>query len=249
MNFNVDDLYVEEICQHFKSERIENEELILFMALQILKFENYNILLSIERLRKYIKWRKKLFGNLNNHSLDDDLILKRQIETCFVQFHSQRCENGEMFMYIELAKHDPNQFNAFQTVKCCHYMILSALKADPDLCHIGCIVLINVSNVRLVNVDLKVPSLIASVIDCMPLKLINGIVFNPPHAVKYLIPIVMMIVPTILKPKIHIIYDISELTNLNINISHLLPIKFGGNWTQYTSTSHLQYYQLLNFNV
>lgn len=241
--------YVSVVCKEFEKELDENRSLIEFMALAVLKFEGFDVELAVKRLRSYLDWRRKLFGNLAEHSLEGDVLLRKQIQSCFVQFNSSKCPGGEVLISIQLSRHNPNRFNAEQTVKCCHYMILSALKADTTLCCTGCVVVLNVSDIGLENVDLQVPTLIASVINCMPLRLVKGIIYDPPFPIRMVMPIVMAIVPDNLREKIHVVTSAEELSEANSGIAPLLPVSLGGSWNGYTPYSHLEHYRSMNYTA
>jgi len=244
---NTDEKLVEEICNSFPQDMEENPELITFMSLCVLKFENYEIEPAIKRLGRYLKWRRRVFGDVKDHSLTD-AVLARQIATCFIQVCPIRCANGEAFIYMEPSRHDPSTYSSLQTVKCCHYMMLTSLKKDPRLCQTGSIVLINVSNIGLKNVDLGVPPIMIDVVDCMPLKLIHGIIYDPPTPIRLVMPVVMAILPDHLKGRIHVVVDlVTELNELGIPITmKQLPVVLGGQWKGFTCEEQRLLYTYMN---
>lgn len=205
---------IEILCSNYSEATKENESLMKFLSLIFLKFRNYDLNSASERLGNYLNWRRQTFNNLNEQTIENNLHLKKQIKSLFLTILPEYLPTGEAIVYLELKRHNTEVFTAEDTIKTWHYHIMCALKKDPDLARRGFYMTGNMTSISYSNLDIRVPHAIAHALsDCMPVRVCQFFVINPPYIAQLIIPVVRMLLSTKLSQRLNIITDISSLHN------------------------------------
>lgn len=238
---------VSELCNRFEDAKMENSELLQFLALIFLKFRNYDVDAAQERLENYLKWRVTLFGNLRNQTIENNEQLENQIQTCFVQVLPHYMESGVGCLYLRLDRHNPSQFDADDTIRCWHFVLMSALRKNPELAIHGFLIFNDMGNVGLRNLDMSIPDRISSAISkCMPIRVANMFIFHPPYILSFGISILKLLLSQKLGQRLHVVHDIESFINeFHIPIE-VLPLSLDGTCVEYNADSHLAHLRQCN---
>lgn len=192
---------------------------------------------AAERLQNYLDWRKKLFGDLSSQCVHANLKLKSQVETMFMRVLPERMPSGEAVIYLELRRHQPENYSAEDTVRTWHYLIISAIRRYPDLARTGFVFVGNMTGAAFANMDLGVPEAIASALNnCMPVRMAKFFIINPPFLLQMVIPVIKMMLSTKLGERVNVVTDISTLYSEHDLDPAYFPDAIGGqvsvDWTR-----------------
>lgn len=238
------------LCKNYEEATQENPSLMRFLALIFLKFRNYDLSSANERLGNYLNWRRQLFHSLSDQTLESDhnLHLKPQIESLFLTILPTYTTTGEAIVYLELQKHNKELYSTEDTIKTWHYHIMCALKKDPDLASRGFYMTGNMTNISYSNLDIQIPhAIVQALSNCMPVRISQFFIINPPYIAQLIIPVVKMLLSTKLSQRMNIITDISSLQQDFQIPSVCLPEALGGTITRETHLETIQ--QLLASNI
>jgi hypothetical protein len=204
-------------------------------------YRNKDVKTASERLATYLTWRIKLFGNLKEQSFDENPKLKDQIETMFMRILPDRFPTGEAIIYLEMKRHQPSIYSSEDTVKTWHYLVLTTIKKFPDLATHGFVLAGNLTDAAFGNLDLGVPEAIATAVsNCLPLRVANFFVINPPFLLQMVIPVVKLIMSKKLGQRVHVVDDVSVLYSEHRLDPAFLPDSIGGQVTAEKTEEHIQ---------
>lgn len=239
----------EELCGQHPEALAENAELVNFMAEACLRYRNFDVATASERLKNYIEWRRELFGNLAEQTLENDPTLVELIKTRFFQISPVKLANGATLGYLQLKYNDASKFKAQDVVRCWHYVVLSAIKREPELAQHGFVIINNMNGVGMYNIDLEIPKTIGSAVNkCMPLRLQGAIMYQPPFMLRFVIPVIKMILSEKMSGRLHVVTSEESLHQDHVGLENLasLPEEVGGTFCEYDPDSHLAFYQQHN---
>ena len=220
---------VNALCFKFPDEFEENQRLVRFIAETCLKFRNGNSTRAEERMRSYLQWRKSIFGNLRDQSCNNDVKLRTQVSSLFVQISPKRLPEGEALVYLTMLRHSPSLFSADDTVRYVHFMIMNAIKQDPTLAEKGFVLVNNMTGVGIFNLDIAVPQALASAMSqCLPIRVRTMVIFSPPLVIRFVVPAIKAIVSSKMGDRIHVMDQPSDLLgHLNLTEDYL-PVAVKG---------------------
>lgn len=167
--------------------------------------------------------------------------MKAQLESLFVQVLPDRLPSGEAVLYLELSRHNPSEYSADDTVRSWHYLVLSAMRKHPELAHSGFVITGNLAGAGYSNLDLGVPEAIASAVShCMPLRLSNLFIINPPFLLQMVIPVIKIILSRKLGDRVHAITDTDDLYSVHNLDPNFMHFAVGGRVSDERSAEYLQ---------
>lgn len=243
---------INKLLLEFPHECNENKELVEFMSLVMLRYRNYEYDQVKRRLNNYLKWRKELFGNLEYFNINNekDAIINKVLLTNVLQVYKGINESDPALIFGQMQYHNPSIISALDIIKTWHYLILSNIKYNMNLCENGFIVINNLTNAGFNNIDHHIPPLIGNAVsNCMPIRLKYAIFFNPPFIVHYFLSIIKLFFSSKLQDRMRMLYDNNLLqTELHIN-PNLIPNNLGGNREILTSQESITFYKTLNYNI
>ena len=221
---------VDELCAFHAEEMRENPRLVKFVAECCLRNRHHDMPSASKRLGKYLAWRKESFGDLNDHSIQNDL-LQSQISGGYMSILSEKLPDGTTLLFVRQRCHEPSYFDAKQTLHYYHYMIMSSLMRDPSLARNGFVIVNNFAGAGLANTDISASSAIAiATSKCMPVRVVNMVAVNAPWVLNLLVPIMRSLLSTKLGMRFNT-SNTADLPNiLSVPVSHL-PVELGGEVT------------------
>jgi hypothetical protein len=223
------DLLITQLCESHSIAHQENPELIKFLALIFLKFRKNDFHSANERLGHYITWRRQIFGNLSEQSLENNEHLRNQIQSLFLTVLPNSMPNGEGILYLELRRHNTSIYSAEDTLKTWHYLIMRALRKDPELAKSGFYVTGNLTNISYYNLDIQIPHAVThAVSDCMPIRVVNFFLVNPPYIAQIILPVIRMLLSSKLSQRLNIVTNYSHFQELYNMPPTCLPEAIGG---------------------
>lgn len=224
-----DDLLITQLCDSHSIAFQENPELIKFLSSIFLKFRHNDFESANERLGNYISWRRQVLGSLQEQSIDNNETLRNQIQSLFLTVLPNSMPNGEAILYLELKRHDSSIYSAEDTVKTWHYLVMRALRKDPELATRGFYVTGNLTNISYYNLDIRVPqAVVHAVSDCMPVRVVSFFLINPPYIAQIILPVIRMLLSSKLSQRLNIITDYSHFQELYHMPPTCLPEAIGG---------------------
>lgn len=218
----------EELYQIYSDAYNENPSLLEFLSLIFLKYSKNNLQNASQRLGKYLEWRRNVFGNLNDQTLENNSLLQQQLQSSFLMILPFSI-NNKRILYVELKKHNTSLYSTNDTLKTWHYVIMSELKKNPLLAYHGFYVTGNLTNISYSNLDINIPhAIIHAVSGCMPIRINQFFIINPPYIAQFFLPIIKMLLSTKLSQRLNIIHDYSHLTEHYDIPPTYLPEAIGG---------------------
>lgn len=220
---------IEEISGKFPEELAENPRLVKFMAACSLRNRGYDVKSSMKRLGKYLRWRREIFRDYKDQTIEDNELLKGQVRAGLLNICPTRMPNGAALIFIRMRHHNPKEFDSHATLRYWHYMILSALIKDPTLAMHGFVFVNNFEGASLANTDFQVPTAISSALNkCMPVR-VNSVNFvNPPWVIRMIIPMFKSIFSAKMAARLNVILDVNELPIVLSVSKEVLPAELGG---------------------
>lgn len=225
-----DDETVQSIINRFPSESEENPRLVKTMAQICLDYRREDATLATERLANYLNWRKKAYGSLKDINLREETKLQQQLQTGFLQLCPTRLAGGVGLVCLTLRLHDPTIYSAIDTMKCMHFFTITAIMEDPALAANGFVFVNNTAGGGRHNLDLSLPSTLASsILRSVPFRMNKIVLLNPPWLVWFFIPIFKAVLPAKLVARLHIGPPVEKLAELVGAIDQSsLPTSLGG---------------------
>ena len=219
----------ERILSHFQDEFQENPRMLKAMAECCSKFRRDDFESAVACLSRYIEWRRKTFGDLDDQSVANDVKLREQLQCNFMHLSPVRLSGGEALLYLSMKRHNPSLYSTSDTVKCMHFFIISAMMNDTSLAEKGFVLVNNMADVEFQNLDMNFPAAIASAVgQSVPVRLVNIVIVNPPMLVRFIIPLVKALLTTKLLERLHVVVDLKELPQLLVVAQRALPVEMGG---------------------
>lgn len=220
---------VEEISGHFPDELSENPRLVKFMAACCLRNRHYDIKSSLKRLGKYLHWRKEIFCDCKDQTIEDNELLKEQIRAGLLYLCPTRMPNGAALIFVRMRHHNPREFDSHATLRYWHYMIVSSLIKEPTLAMHGFVFVNNFEGASLANTDIQVPKSISAAMNkCMPVR-VNSLNFvNPPWVIRLVIPVFKTLFSAKMASRLNVTLDANELPELLSIPQEALPTELGG---------------------
>lgn len=220
------------------------------MALVMLKYRNFDMETAKERLSNYLVWRRELFGDLSDHSLESDEMIGEMLNTCFLQTLMPPTGNGPVILYGQGKRHNSSKYTPMHVVKVWHYMIMCALKRDIEIAKHGFIVISNLSDVGYGNMDRGIGKLLRPATkNVMPMRIVYAVLFNPSFIVHSGVSLMVLFLSSKMQGRIKSFSDQSLFqSDLKIDSSRL-PVQLGGTCEIKTPETHLKFYQDLNLKV
>jgi hypothetical protein len=232
-----EDIRLEELLSKFPDEANENRRMVTAVAECCLAFKYNDPEEAAQCLGNYIKWRRKLFGSLEDQTVNDDEMLVEQLKSGFMNFSSVKLEDGRGVIYLSMKNLDASKFSTSNTIKAMHFFIMSAMLHDPLLCRDGFVLVTDMAEVSMKNLDLNFPGAIASAVsNSIPIRLKHIVVLNPPTIVRVLVPAVKAILSSTLLGRLHVVNSTDSLVQLLSTSVDALPLEVGGTLTLDTET-------------
>ena len=239
---------VEELCKSFPEAMEENSRMVKFLAECSLRNRDYNMESANKRLGKYISWRKDTFGHLSDQSIENNDILKAQIQAGLIYTCPTKLPNGTALLFVRMRHHDPSTFDAITTLKYWHYMILCSLIKDPSLASTGFVFVNNFDGASLSNTDINLPRIISAALNkCMPIRVSSISLVNPPWVLRMVIPIFKSVLSAKLSERVNVVPTNDELPAVLDIPQELLPTELGGQVEVSSKEGHLQV--VINENI
>lgn len=241
---------VAELINTFPDYVAENRSLVEFMSLIMLKYRNYDMVTATKRLSNYLSWRKSLFGNLDDHTMENDAKLGGVMKMGFFQTILPPKGEGPMILYIRARLGDNTKFETMDIVKVWHYLIISGMKRDNEIARHGIIVINNLEDAGFNNIDRGVPSIIGPAVNnCMPIRLVSACLFNASWILSGFVSVVKLIFSSKMQKRIHSISDPSWfLTELKVPPARL-PKELGGEYVVVEGEDYQQIYSDLHLTI
>lgn len=219
----------QELIDAFPTAVEENARMVRFMALCCLRNRGYDMASARKRLGKYLEWRKETFGNLLDQTVEDNETLRSQIHSGMVYICPDRTPEGAAIMFVRMRRHDPSTYDSLATVRCWHYMVLTALMQDPGLASNGFLIVNNFEGATTANLDISVPRAISSALNkCMPIRVVSINAVNPPWILRMVIPVVKSLLSAKLAERLNVVLDHAELPGLLSIPQEILPTELDG---------------------
>ena len=220
---------VEILCSGFPEQMHENSSLVAQMALIMLRFRDNEVASAKERLGNYLAWRKDMFGNLDDHYLHSDPLLRKQLQSGFLHVFIDKAADKPALMYAEMKHHIPRTYSAAQTLKCWHFLIFSAMQQNMNILRSGFIVLQNLDGCGMGNSDSKIPEYISNAVqNVMPIRVIRVIFYKSPRMLKYLFKFVKFVFSRKIQDRMVVTNTQSSLTKKYGVNPELMPVGIGG---------------------
>jgi hypothetical protein len=241
---------VDDLVACFPIEATENVRLVKFMSLIMLKYREYDMESAKERLTNYLIWRKELFGDLSDHSLESDKMIGEMLETCFLQTIMPPTGAGPVILYGQAKRHNKNKYTPMHVVKVWHYMIMCALQRDNEIAGHGFIVISNLTEVGYNNMDRGIGQILRPATkNVMPMRIKFAVLFNPSFLVHSAVSLMVLFLSTKMQGRIKSFSDETLFkTDLKIDPA-VLPKQIGGQYDVYIPENHLKLYQDLGLSV
>lgn len=216
------------VAEHFSDLHSTNAEIVDRISLIFLRFRNHDIASTVERLKSYFAWRLEMYGGLRNMSLDESPKIQSQLQSGFVRV-SAGGEDGRAYIFLQLRKHDPSKYDAQDTLRCVHYVLMRTLHRHPEVAREGFSVIGDMTSITMSNLDLAVPEAIASAMQStFPTRMRSFVIVRPPFIVRFIIPVVKLILSSKLGNRLNVVTDTSELVEKYHVPVELLPESLGG---------------------
>jgi hypothetical protein len=229
INSPEEDSLVKTLLSAFPEAVAENERMVRFMAQCCLRNRSYDILSAQKRLEKYLGWRKEIFGNWADQTASGNEQLCTQILTGMVSVCPAKTPSGAGILFVRMRLHDPVTFDAHATVRCWHYIVMSAITQDPTLARTGFVVINNFEGATLSNLDISVPRAISSALSkCLPVRIESLSAVNPPWVLRMVIPIVKSVLSAKLGERLQVVFEHAELPELLSIPKEILPVELDG---------------------
>jgi hypothetical protein len=220
---------VELLCSGFPEYMEENPSLVSFMALVMLRFRDNDMASAKERLGNYLKWRKEMFGNLDEHYLHNDPVLRQQLSSGFLHVFVDKNMHKPALMYAAMKLHIPRTYSAAQTMKCWHFLIFASLRQNLNILRSGFIVLQNLEGCGLGNSDSKIPEHINHAVqNVMPIRVLRVIFYKSPIVLNYLFKFVKFVFSRKIRDRMVVTTNEGSLTKKYGVNPELLPVELGG---------------------
>lgn len=220
---------VDALCSGFPAQMQENPSLVSLLALIMLRFRDNDLASAKERLGNYLVWRAEMFGNLNDHYLHDDPVMREQLRSGFLHVFVDPEPNKPALMYAEMKRHIPKTYTAEQTLKCWHYLIFNGIRQNMNIIRSGFIVLQNLEGCGMGNSDSKIPEHISQAVqNVMPIRVLRVIFYKSPTMLKYLFKFVKFIFSTKIQDRMVVTSTEKSLTEKYGINPLLLPVDLGG---------------------
>ncbi|KAJ1405773.1 CRAL-TRIO domain-containing protein [Ochromonadaceae sp. CCMP2298] len=201
---------LEELLSKFPE--VENRRMVTAVAECCLAFKYNDLAEAAQCLGNYIKWRRKLFGNLEDQTIDEGLI--EQLKSGFMNF-SGKLEDGRGVIYLSMKHLDATKYSTSLTIKAMHFFIMSAMLEDPLLCRDGFVLVTDMVDVSMKNLDLSFPGAIASAVsNSIPIRLKLIVILHPPTIVRILVPAVRAILSSTLLGRLYVVSSTDALEQL-----------------------------------
>jgi hypothetical protein len=224
-----EDYLITQLCESHSIAYQENPELIKFLASIFLKFRKNDFDSANQRLENYVIWRRQIFGDLSDQSIESNEHLRNQIQSLFLMVLPNALPSGEAILYLELRRHDTSIYSAEDTVKTWHYLIMRALRKDPELATRGFYITGNMTSISYYNLDIKIPHAVShAVSNCMPVRVVNFFVINPPYIAQIVLPVIRMLLSSKLSQRLNVVTDYAHFQEVYEMPSSCLPESIGG---------------------
>lgn len=244
---------ITDLVAAFPEHVSENQPLVEFMALIVLKYRNYDMITAKERLGNYLSWRKTLFGDLSDHTMETDDSLGILMQNGFMQtIMPPEKGKGPVILLLRSALFDNSKFTTMSVVKVWHYLILSAMKRDNEVARHGVIVINNLTGAGLCNIDRGVPAIIGpAVTNCMPVRLVRACLYNAPWIISGIINVVKLVFSAKMQKRVHSITDVNWFRTHLCEIIPVdqLPVELGGAYKMVEGDHYEQLYRELNLTI
>lgn len=141
----------------------------------------------------------------------------------------ERLSTGEAVIYLEMKRHQPTVYSAEHTLQTWHYLILATMRQFPELAREGFVLTGNMTDASYENLDLGIPEAVASAVsNCMPVRMTNFFLINPPFILRMVIPVIKLILSSKMGHRLNVITDVSALYNEHGMDQALFPDAIGG---------------------
>lgn len=218
------------LCSRFPRQNQASPALLFSLAKIFLYFRGFDFDSAHSRLETYIQWREELFGEFaEQEKLEHHHKTVEQVKTGFLRVLPEKLPDGQAIAYLELKRHDTSLYSATDTIRAWHHVLMSTLMSEPELAQHGFVLISNMNEVGLFNIDTAIPKAIASALsNCMPLRVANAFAINPPWVVRFVVPMLKLLLSQKLGQRLNMISDHSQLqSEFNLPATHL-PTTLGG---------------------
>lgn len=216
------------MCINFPDAMEKNSRLVESLSLLFLRFRSFDEISARERLTEYLKWRYLSYGGYEDHLISSDDRMREQLSSGLFNIITDTGD-GPALIFAQMRYHDPSSFDAHDTLKCIHFLLMSTLTKYPRFAKNGFSLINDMSGIGLNNLDLKVPELIANAMKkTLPVRVSNLVVYNPPLVVRFVIPVVKLIISNKLGERLHVVTDERKLHEDFQFSPHFLPSTIGG---------------------
>ena len=182
---------LEDLYQTYPNEMVENPRLMKFVGECFLNNQRNNKFETNKRLRKYLIWRRESFGDLDDHSLENNPVLRDQILTGYMSILPQRLPDGTAVVFIRQRFHHPELYNTKQTLQFFHFMLMAAIMKDPTLASCNMVIVNNFAGAEQCNADTNTSMAILNALKSfLPVRLVHMVAVNPPMMMRFIFPII-----------------------------------------------------------
>ena len=215
----LDDLY-----QKYPNEMVENPRLMKFAAECFLHNQKEDKFMTNKRLRAYLVWRRESFGDLDDHTMDSNILMAKQIACGYMSILPQRLPDGTAVVFMRQRFHQPLVFNTKQTLQYFHFMLMTAIIKDPTLASCGVVIINNYASSEPANSDTNTTMAVLNALkNFLPVRLVNMIGVNLSMGIRLLAPIVTTFISGCT-----IASSPAEVPNIMSCPISFLPVELGG---------------------
>ena len=232
---------IAEILSNFEDELQENPRMVKAMAEISLDYKRGDVTAATKSLHNYLDWRLKTFGHLEDQCVAEDEKLEDQLACNFLHVSPTRMSTGAAVVYISMKHHDPSVFSTADTIKCMHYLLITAMMEEPALGEKGFVLVNNMVDVELHHLDMHFPVAIASAVGrSIPIRVSSVVMVDPPFLIRFIIPVLKSVLPAKLSERLHVVTDHETLPEVvHATEQADLPVELGGE-VEFTTHEHVK---------
>jgi len=185
-----------------KLPKASNDPELKWLAIATLRFRHYEIKSATERLLWFLDWRAK--NDVVHQDISKDTKLQAQLKEKAIRLLPTRDKQNRGILVINLKNHKPKKYTANDSIKCVHWLIVTALKNDPLIQKNGFVVVNDMINATHHNLDLNIPRTLFPLFNkIFPARLGGLFIINPTALLQVMVPLYQRFSPK-LAQRLHI---------------------------------------------
>jgi len=185
-----------------KMPKAKDDPDLKWLALAMLRFRNYDIKSATDRLLTYLDWRVK--NDVVHHDITKDKKMQVLLKEKIVRLLPTRDKQNRGIIILNLRNANPKKYSSIDTVKCIHWLLLTALKKDPLIQKNGFVGINDMLGATHHNIDINVPrTLLPLANKVFPVRIGGMYIMNPNALLQIMVPLYQRFSPKLAK-RIHI---------------------------------------------